>query len=71
MAEPLFTEYRRDLVGRTFFDLLKIAVAAAFASKFFFDFPLRLKIVLWLVLLTLGLCGFFFAPRHPPRRRDA
>lgn len=29
--EPIFTNYRRDVVARTLFDLLKIAVAATFA----------------------------------------
>lgn len=32
MPDPIFTEYRRELVAKTLFDLLKIAVAAAFAS---------------------------------------
>lgn len=67
MAEPLFTEYRRDLVARTFFDL-KIAVAAAFASKFFLGFTWPVQSILWLVITTLGVLGFVFCPRQPPKK---
>jgi len=68
MAEPFFTEYRRDLVARTFFDLLKIAVGAAFASKFFVEFAWGAKVTLWGVIAALGLGGFFVSPRRPPKK---
>ena len=68
MAELIFTEYRRDLVARTFFDLLKIAVAAAFASKFFVEFAWGVKVTLWGVIAALGLGGFFVSPRRPPKK---
>jgi hypothetical protein len=71
MAEPIFSDYRRDLVARTFFDLLKISVAAAFASKFFFEFGWPVKIGMWSVIITFGVLGFFFCPRNPPRKEGA
>lgn len=71
MADPIFTAYRRDLIARTSFDLLKIAVAGAFASKFFFEFTWLVKLGMVVIIATLGLLGFFLCPRWPPGKEGS
>jgi len=39
MMITVFTAFRREMLARTFFDLLKISMVAAFASQFFAEFP--------------------------------
>lgn len=67
MPEPIFTDFRRELVAKTLFDLLKIAVAAAFASKFFFEFSSIVKAGAVAIMVLLALSGFFFCPKKPVR----
>jgi hypothetical protein len=67
MPEPIFTEYRRDLIARTSADLLKILFAAALASKLFVEFPARLKLGLLALSVVLGLLAFFGCPRKNPK----
>lgn len=67
MAEPIFTDFRRELIAKTLFDLLKIAVAAAFASKFFYEFSWPVKLGGALAIVTLGVLGFFVCPSKRPK----
>lgn len=66
MADPIVTDYRRDLVARTAFDVLKIVVAAAFASRFFFEFAAVVKWVIGLLIVALAVGGFIAAPQRKP-----
>lgn len=70
MREPIFTEYRRDLLARTAFDLLKIFVATALASKFFFEFTGVVRIGLTLATVMVGVFGFLICPRKPPKKEE-
>ena len=66
MADPIVTDYRRDLVARTAFDVLKIVIAAAFASRFFFEFATAVKWVVGLLIVALAVGGFITAPPRKP-----
>ena len=61
------TPYRRDVLAKVIFDIFKISVGAAFASRFFADFSLVVKLAMVGVILTFGLLGFFLCPRKSPK----
>lgn len=67
MIPIVFTDFRREMIARTLFDLLKIAVAAAFAGRFFFDSSPMIQWGLWFGMVSLGVSGFFFCPLKKPR----
>ena len=67
MIEPIFTDYRKDLVARTLFDLLKIFIAAALASKFFHEFSFPVKMGIGAAMVTLAMLGLVFCPKQPPK----
>ena len=67
MRDPLWTDYRRDLIARITGDLLKILFAAALASKFFAELGEALKIRLLILSLILGVLTFFVCPRIKPK----
>ena len=64
----ILTPYRRDVLARTIFDIFKISVGAAFASRFFADFGLTVKLILAGAMLMLGLLGLLLCPSTPPKR---
>ena len=63
MLGPIFTERRRDLIAKTLADLLKISVAGAVASKFFVEFPLRLRLVLGGVIPLILVMAILICPK--------
>ena len=63
MAQLIFTNFRRTLIAKTFFDLLKIAVAGALASRFFAEFPIVLRLVLAGVVPVLLILAILVCPR--------
>ncbi len=67
MAEQVFTTYRRDMIAKTWFDLLKVVIGAAIASKFLFG-SLSFLIRCGMVTLGIGLClaGVFICPKRRP-----
>jgi len=67
MAQLIFTEYRRDLIAKTFFDLLKVAFAASFASRFFLEFGGWMRFGVIAAMLCLGLLGFLICPGKSPK----
>lgn len=67
MSEPIFTDFRREQIARTIFDVLKIVIAAAFASKFFFEFHPLVKIAMGLLMIALVVSGIGFCPRKKPK----
>ena len=58
----LFSLYRRDLLGRMFFDLVKVGVGAALASRFFFEFGQLVQGLLIGSIFALGLLGLLVCP---------
>jgi len=52
MHPIIFTDFRRELLARTLFDLLKISVVAVFASKFFLELPRMVQ-----SLIGIGMVG--------------
>lgn len=66
MAQPIFTECRRDLIAKTAADLLKILFAAALASRFFMGFSSRLKFILLLLSISFVIIGLFGCPLRKP-----
>ena len=67
MLPVVFTDFRREMIARTLFDLLKIWVAAAFASKFFVDSPAVVKFFMSVSLMTLGGGAIFCCPLQKPK----
>ena len=63
----IFTDFRRELIAKTLFDLLKIAVAAAFASKFFFEFPKMVKLIMWFSIMAVAVVAILLAHRRSQR----
>ena len=63
-TEPIFTDFRRTLIAKTLFDLLKIAVAGMLASKFFAEFPLSLRVSLVMATFVLLIMGILICPRN-------
>ena len=66
MIPVIFTDFRRELIARTLFDLLKIAFAAALASKFFFDFPPVVKLWLWGGMGAMAIGAILVCPIKKP-----
>ncbi len=69
MADLVFTERRRDLVAKTLADLLKIAVAAALASKLFIEFPAPARLALATVTPLLLVAAFLICPKNGQKER--
>ena len=63
----MFTDFRRELIARTLFDLLKIGAAAAFASKFFLGSPRVVKWIMGLLLVVLTVMGISVCPPKKPK----
>ena len=64
----ILTPYRRDVLAKVIFDLFKISVGAAFASRFFADFRLVVKLIMVGAILILGLLGLLLCPKKQPVR---
>ena len=62
----MFSPYRRDLIARTWFDLVKIALAGALASKFFVEFPRPVQISIGVIVVGLWVLGLVTCPQKPP-----
>ena len=58
----IFTNFRRTLIAKTLFDLLKIAVGGALASKFFVELPPRLRSALAISIPVLLLTAILVCP---------
>lgn len=67
MIPVIFTNFRREMIARTLFDILKLWVAAALASKFFLEFPFVVKFGMWVVMGALAVGGIFFCPPKKPK----
>lgn len=67
MSEPIFSEYRRDLIAKTAADFLKILFAAALASKFFSEFAMALKLRLFAFGFVLLILTLFICPMKKPK----
>jgi len=63
MLRPFFSDFRRILIAKTLFDLLKIAVAGALASKFFVEFPVLLRFALAGTIPLLLVSAILMCPR--------
>jgi len=63
MRDPIFTDFRRTLIAKTLFDLLKIAVGGALASKFFVELPTLLRSALALSIPVLLVAAILVCPR--------
>lgn len=62
-VKPVFTERRRDLLAKTIMDIVKVAIAVAFASEFFFKFAIWLKVSLLISIILLIIIGFLVCPK--------
>ena len=67
MLPVIFTDFRREMIAKTLFDLLKFWVAAALASKFFLDFPFVVKSGMWVVMVAFAAGGIFICPPKKPK----
>jgi hypothetical protein len=67
MTEPIFTDFRRELIARTAADLLKILFAAALASKFFLELSAALRIGLSILSGILVAIVILGCPLRKPR----
>jgi len=63
-----WTDARRRTVAKTLFDLLKIEVAATYASNFFATLPIAAKVALSTLMLVTAVIAFFI---HPKKRDEA
>ena len=59
-----WTDGRRRIVSKTLFDLLKIEVAAAYASKFFADFVTLVKAALIGIMIVTAVLAFLLYPKE-------
>ena len=66
MTPVIFTDFRREMIARTLFDLLKIAVAAALASRFFVGFPRVVQLLVGLLMIAALASGVLFCPLKKP-----
>lgn len=66
MVEPIFTDYRRDLIAKTAADLLKVLFAGALAGRFFFEFLPQVRFGLLAVGLVFGLLMLWTCPLRKP-----
>ena len=67
MLPVVFTDFRRELIARTLLDLLKIFLAAALASKLFFEFRGVVKLCLWLAIMAFTVVGVWMCPPKKPK----
>lgn len=67
MIPVIFTNFRREMIARTLFDLLKIALGAALASKFFLDSPRVVQLIGGTVIVALGVAAVFICPAKKPK----
>ena len=63
-ATKAWTDARRRIVSKTLFDLLKIEVAAAFASKFFADFTAARQLAIISVMILTVIAAFVLYPKE-------
>lgn len=63
----IFTDFRRELLAQTLFDLLKVAVAASLASKFFLEAPGMVQWIAGVGIVTLAAVAFFLCPPKKPK----
>jgi len=68
IGNTFWTEERRRVVSQTLFDVFKIEIGAAFASKFFIEFTAWVKALLTLVILATGFIAVLVFPGT--RRKD-
>jgi hypothetical protein len=61
-VQKIWSDARRRIIAKTVFDIFKIEVAAIFASKFFADFSLHVKVLIVLVMLSTALGGLLMYP---------
>lgn len=67
MLPVIFTDFRRELLARTLFDLLKISVVAVFASKFFLELPRMVQLLIGVGMVGVAVFGFFLCPPKKPK----
>jgi|GEM_PF-6650861 len=67
MLPTIFTDFRREMIARTLFDLFKIILVAAFASKFFLEFPKMVQFGLWCTMAVIGVSGCLCCPLKKPK----
>ena len=58
MFEPLAND-RREFLAKSVMDLVKITIAAAFASGFFLTLPVAARFALGMVIVVLFLLSWF------------
>jgi len=63
-GDTVWTDARRRIVSKTLFDILKIEVGAAYASKFFAEFAIPVKIALIAVMIGTAGVAFTIYPRE-------
>ena len=67
MLPTIFTDFRRELLSKTLFDLFKIAVVAIFASKFFIEFPRMVQLIVVPGIVALGVVALLVCPIKRPK----
>jgi len=63
-TDNAWTDARRRIVAKTLFDVLKIEVAAAYASRFFAEVPIRVKIALLSLMIVTAILAFLLYPKE-------
>ena len=58
----LFSDERRTLLARTIMDLAKVQAAAAFATAFFRELAIEVRVLMALMFLGLLVAGFLVEP---------
>ena len=58
----LFSDQRRTLLARTIMDLAKVQAAAGFATAFFKELPVKVRVLMALMFVGLLVAGFLVQP---------
>ena len=64
----LFSDKRRDLLAKTIMDLAKVLAAAGFATAFFNELPMKVRVLMALMFVGLLLAGFLVQPEKSEGR---
>jgi hypothetical protein len=60
----IWTDARRRIVSKTLFDIVKLEVAAVFASKFLEGFQLPVKIAVVVATIITAMLAFSLYPKE-------
>jgi len=63
----IFTDFRREKIADTLFDLFKIAIGAVVASKFFMESSKMVQFIGAMVIVALGTMAVFACPPKKPK----